>query len=401
MIQTKGDIKMTQKEGPSTRSVHLCSRIDPGTGAIVPPIIENAAFAYNTLHEWRAAALGQVSGHIYSRNTNPTTDLFEEKAAALEGAESATSFATGMAAISTTLFALLDPGMHAVSVKDAYGATYLHFTRILPRFGIHCHVFETEVLGKIEAAIEKNCHLLYLESPTNPTLKVLDLERLIGLAHAQGAITVVDNTFATPINQLPISLGADLVVHSATKFLCGHGDVLGGVVCGEKKLVDKVFRHRELTGPSLSAYSAYLLLRSLKTLGLRVQRQNQNALELAQFLERHPKVANVFYPGLESHPGHNIAKKQMSGFGGVLSFELEGGYRAVKQFLPQLKYAYMAANLGQVETIVGPPATTSHVELTDQERTDAGIPEGLIRYAVGIEDVEDLKADLNAALEKI
>ena len=392
---------MSHKEGPSTRSVHLCSRIDPATGAIVPPIIENTAFAYNTLHEWRAAALNQVSGHIYSRNTNPTTDLFEEKMAALEEAESATSFATGMAAISTTLFALLDPEMHAVTVKDVYGATYLHFTQILPRFDIHCHVLETEDTMAIEASIEKNCDLLYLESPTNPTLKVLDLERLIGLARAKGAITVVDNTFATPFNQSPITLGADLVIHSATKFLCGHGDVLGGVVCGRKDLVDKIFRHRELTGPSLSAYSAYLLLRSLKTLGLRVQRHNENALALAQFLEKQPKVEQVFYPGLESHPDHHIARKQMSGFGGVLSFELERGYDAVKCFLPQLRYAYMAANLGQVETIVGIPATTSHVELTDEERTVAMIPEGLIRYAVGIEDVEDLKADLIAVLEKI
>jgi cystathionine gamma-synthase len=392
---------MNQKEGPSTRSVHLCSRIDPATSAIVPPIIENAAFAYHSLEEWRAAALNQTPGHIYSRNTNPTTDLFEEKMAALEQAEKATSFATGMAAISTTLFALLDPAMHVVSVKDTYGATYLHFTRILPRFGIHCHVLDTEDTSAIEACIEKNCHLLYLESPTNPTLKVLDLERLMGLAKQKGAVTVVDNTFATPINQSPITLGADLVIHSATKYLCGHGDVLGGVVCGRKDLVEKIFHHRELTGPSLNAHSAYLMLRSLKTLGLRVQRQNQNAMTLAQFLEKHPKVTQVFYPGLESHPNHKIAKKQMSGFGGVLSFELKQGYEAVKHFLPQLKYAYMAANLGQVETIVGPPATTSHVELTDQERTTADIPEGLIRYAVGIEDVEDLKADLNAALERI
>jgi cystathionine gamma-synthase len=389
---------VSHKEGPSTRSVHWCRRIDPVTGAIIPPIVENAAFAYNSLDEWRAAALNQVPGHIYSRNTNPTTDLFEEKMAALEGAEKATSFATGMAAISSTLFALLEPGMHAVSVKDAYGATYLHFTQILPRFGIHCHVLDTEDSPAIEACLEKECHLLYLESPTNPTLKVLDLEHLMGLAHRQGAITVVDNTFATPINQSPITLGADLVIHSATKYLCGHGDVLGGVVCGRKELVDKVFRHRELTGPSLNAFSAYLLLRSLKTLGLRVQRQNDNALALAQFLEQQPQVSRVFYPGLASHRGHHIARKQMSAFGGVLSFELEGGYEAVKRFLPQLRYAYMAANLGQVETIVGPPATTSHVELSDRERTAAGVPEGLIRYAVGIEDVEDLEADLSAAL---
>ncbi len=390
-----------KQQGPSTRSVYLAGSIDPASGAIVPPIIENVAFAYHSLDEWRTVSLKQAPGYTYSRNANPTTDLFEKKIAAFEGAESATSFATGMAAINTTLFALLNPNMHVVTVKDAYGATYLHFTRILPRFGIHCHVLETEDTAAIEAEIQKNCDLLYLESPTNPTLKVLDLERLISLAHRRGAVTIVDNTFATPINQLPIALGADLVIHSATKFLCGHGDVLAGVVCGRKDLVDKVFCYREITGPCLNAHSAYLLLRSLKTLGLRVQRHNENALTLARFLEKQPKIARVFYPGLESHPGHAVAAKQMTGFGGVLSFELKGGYEAVKRFLPQLQYAYMAANLGQVETIVGPPATTSHVELTDEERTQAGIPEGLIRYSVGIEDAADLKADLTAALESV
>jgi len=213
-----------------------------------------------------------------------------------------------------------------------------------------------------------------------------------------GAITIVDNTFATPINQTPIALGADLVIHSDTKFLGGHGDVLGGVVCGRKDLVEKVYRYRELTGPSMDARTAFLMLRSLKTLGLRVQRHNENALALARFLEKQPKVERVYYPGLESHPGHEIAKRQMSGFGGVLSFELKGGFEAVTRFLPRLRYAYMAANLGQVETIVGPPATTSHVELTDEERAAAGVPEGLIRYAVGIEDLDDLRADLEQAL---
>jgi cystathionine gamma-synthase len=389
---------MHQNEGPSTRSVHLCRRIDPNTRAIVPPLVENVAFAYDDIATWRAVALHQAPGDIYSRNSNPTARAFEEKVAALEGAESATSFATGMAAVSTTLFALLGPSQRAVSVRDAYGATYLHFTQILPRFGVICEVCETEDHEAIEAAIGQGCDVLYLESPTNPTLKVLDLARLSAVAKKVGAITVVDNTFATPINQSPVALGADLVIHSATKFLCGHGDVLGGVVCGRKDLVEKIYRHRELTGPSLDAHSAFLLLRSLKTLGLRVQRHNENALALARFLEKQPKVERVYYPGLESHPGHGIARRQMRGFGGVLSFEIRGGFEAVTRFLPRLRYAYMAANLGQVETIVGPPATTSHVELTDEERAAAGVPEGLIRYAVGIEDVEDLKADLEQAL---
>ncbi len=392
---------MNKKEGPSTRSVHLNRFVDPGTRAIVPPIVDNAAFAYDDFDTWRAASLHQIEGDIYSRNSNPTTTLFEKKMAALEGAESATSFATGMAAITTTLFALLSPPQRAVSVKDAYGATYLTFEQILPRFGIKCDICETEDYDAIEASIAKGCDVLYLETPTNPTLKILDLERLAKAARKIGAVTIVDNTFATPINQNPISLGVDLVIHSATKYIGGHGDVLGGVVCGRRDLVEQIYCYRELIGPSLNAHNAYLFLRSLKTLGLRVQRQNKNALNLAEYLEGHPAIQRVHYPGLDSHQGHEIAKKQMTGFGGVLSFELKGGLEAVKCFLPKLKYAYMAANLGQVETIVGTPATTSHVELTDEERSEAGIPEGLVRYAVGIEDFTDLKEDINTALKSI
>jgi cystathionine gamma-synthase len=392
---------MTQQPGPSTRSVHLTGGADPATGAIVPPVVENAAYAYQDVEQWRAVALNQAEGHIYSRNSNPTTRLLEEKVAALEGAPSATSFATGMAAISTTLFALLSPGQRAVSVRDAYGATYLHFTEILPRFNIHCRVCATEDHDEIEAAIGQGCDLLYLESPTNPMLKVLDLERLMQAAHRAGAITVVDNTFATPLNQNPIALGADLVIHSATKFLGGHGDVLGGLLCGDEALVAQVYRYRELTGPSMQAHTASLLLRSLKTLGLRVARQNENGLAVARFLEAHPKVKRVYYPGLESHPGHAIARRQMRGFGGVLSFSVRDGLDAIGRLLPRLRYAYMAANLGQVETVVGPPAVTSHVECTEEERAAAGIPEGLVRYAVGIEDVADLTADLEQALNVV
>lgn len=388
----------THEPGPSTRSVHLTEEVDPTTRAIVPPIVANAAFAYPDVETWREVALGTRTGHIYSRNTNPTTDRFEAKVAALEGAEAATSFTTGMAAISSTLLALLSAGDRAVTVKDAYGGSYLCFTDILPRFGIDTAICETDDAEALEAAIATGCDLLYLESPTNPTLKVVDVRRLADAAHEQGAVVVVDNTFATPINQHPLRLGADLVVHSATKFLNGHGDVLGGIVCGDAQLVERVYAYREIAGTGLDAHAAALLLRSLKTLGLRVARQNANAMAIADWLEDHPRVSAVHYPGLPSHPRHELAAAQMSGFGGMLSFELEGGLAAVERVLPQLRYAYLAANLGQVETIVGPPATTSHVELTEAERAEAGIPEGLVRYAVGIEDVEDLLADLEIAL---
>ncbi len=390
---------MAKTPGPSTRSVHGLRRARHHGGSVNAPIVMNSAFEYDSVESWRAAALKETPGHIYSRNTNPTTDELERRLAELEGMDRATSFATGMAAISATLFALLSSGDHVVSVKDSYGATHLHFTQILPRFGIRATVLDTEDAAAIEAALAAGCAMLYLESPTNPTLKVVDLERLIGAAHRAGALAVVDNTFATPFNQLPARWGADAVVHSATKFICGMGDVLGGVVCGRGDVVERVFRFRELTGPSLGSFEAYMLLRSLKTMGLRVARQNANALAVARFLETHPTVSRVHYPGLESHPGHGIARKQMTGgFGGVLSFELAGGFEAVKKLLPRLRYAVMAANLGQAETLVGPPSTTSHVECTAEERAAAGIPEGLIRYSAGIEDADDLLEDLAQAL---
>jgi len=390
---------MTFKEGPSTRCVHYGRSVDPSSHTMNVPIMENAAFAYESYESWREAALGQTFGDIYSRNSNPTVRAFNKKMAALEGAEAATDFSTGMAAIHTTLFALLSPGQRAVTIKDAYGATYLHFMKILPRFGISCDLCETNDEKAILAAIAPGCDILYLETPTNPMLKVVDLKKLFAAAHKVGAITITDNTFATPINQHPISLGADIVIHSATKFIGGHNDLLAGVVCGKSELVKKIYRYRELTGPSLDPHRAGLLLRSLKTLALRVERQNKNALAMARFLEKHPKVLKVNYPGLESHPMHKVAKKQMpGGYGGVLSFEIVGGLKAVARVLPRLKYAYMAANLGQVDTVVGPPSVTSHVECTEEERRAAGIPEGLIRYSVGIEDIEDLMSDMDEAL---
>ena len=388
-----------QKPGFSTQCVHLGSKTDPATRSMTAPIIENSAYAYEDLETWRAVALKEKSGDIYSRNSNPTVRAFNEKMALLEGAEAATDFSTGMAAINTALFALLSPGSRAVTIKDAYGATYLHFTEILPRFGVQCEVCETGDEAGILAAIKKGCDLLYLETPTNPLLRVVDLEKLIAAAHEVGAVTITDNTFGTPINQHPIQLGSDLVVHSATKFINGHNDVTAGVICGSAALVEKIYQYRELTGPCLDAHRASLLLRSLKTLALRVQRQNDNALDMARYLENHSRVLKVNYPGLESHPMHAVAKKQMpGGYGGVLSFEIEGGLNAVAKVLPRLQYAALAANLGQVDTVVGPPSTTSHVECSEEERRAAGIPEGLIRYAVGIEDIQDLIADMEQAL---
>jgi len=362
------------------------------------PVVHSVAFGYADIDEWYAVATGEAEGHIYGRNTNPTVAVFEEKVRLLEGGDAATSASTGMAAISNLLHALLRPGDRVVSVKDTYGGTSLLFTEFLPEFGIECVLVETTDIDAIEAAIWQGCNLLYLETPTNPTLKVLDLPRLIAAGHAAGATVVVDNTFATPINQLPLALGADLVVHSATKFLGGHADALGGVVVGRSNLVTKVFQYREINGATLDPMAAYLLLRGMKTLDLRVKRQAENAMAVATFLEAHDRVTQVNYPGLVSHPQHETAAAQMTGFGGMLSFAIDGGLDAVKGLLPRLKMAHLAANLGAVETTVGPPSTTSHVECTPEERAALGIPEGLVRYSAGIEDVDDLLSDLTQAL---
>ena len=367
-------------------------------GATQVPIVYSAAYGYPDLDHWLDVALGRRPGHIYSRNTNPTVHALEEKVRIMEGAGAATSFATGMAAISNTLFALLGPGQRVVSVKDTYGGTNKLFTEFLPRLQVAVTLCDTADHAQIESALAGGCDLLYLETPTNPTLKVLDIARLAAAGHQAGAVVVADNTFATPINQNPIALGADLVLHSATKFLGGHADALGGLVCGDPALVARIYHYREITGATLDPMAAYLLLRGMKTLDLRVQRQNASALAIARWLAAQPAVSAVNYPGLESHPGHDVARRQMRGFGGVLSFALEGGFAAVKRVLPRLCFAHRAANLGAVEPVAGPPATTSHVECTAAEREAMGIPEGLIRYSTGIEDPADLIADLDQAL---
>jgi cystathionine gamma-synthase len=362
------------------------------------PMVGSVSFGYRDLEGWLEVARGERPGHIYGRNTNPTVATFEEKVRRLEGAEAATSFATGMAAVSDTMWALLEPGRRVVSVKDTYGGTSVVLTEYLPRWGVDVTLCDTTDVAGVEREVARGCDLLYLETPTNPTLHVLDLARLAAAGRAAGATVVVDNTFATPVNQSPLALGADLVLHSATKFLGGHADALGGVVCGDGARIARLFRFREITGATLHPEAAYLLLRGLKTLHLRVARQNETALAIARWLASAPGVAAVHYPGLSSHPAHDVAVRQMRGFGGVLSFELEGGMAAVRRFLPALRWAHLAANLGAVETVAGTPATTSHVECSAEERAALGIPEGLIRYSVGIEDPADLLADLEAAL---
>jgi cystathionine gamma-synthase len=370
-------------------------------GATQVPVVLSVAYGYDDMDEWYDVAIGKKKGHIYGRNTNPTVQAFEDKIKILEGAEAATSFSTGMAAISNTLSTFLVPGDRIVSIKDTYGGTNKIFTEFLPRQEIEVALCETGNHDQIEREVAKGCKILYLETPTNPTVKITDIERMAKAGRAAGALVVVDNTFGTPINQNPLALGADLVIHSATKFLGGHADALGGVVCGSEELVEKIYHFREINGATMDPMAAYLILRGMKTLHLRVRQQCENAMTLAKYLQTKEMVEAVYYPGLETHPHHDIAKKQMRNFGGMLSFAVKGGVDTVRDLLPKLQYANRAANLGAVETTVGPARTTSHVECTPEERAAMGIPEGLIRISCGIEEIEDILADFEQAFKHV
>jgi len=344
-------------------------------------------------------ARGDAPGPLYSRNTaQPATLALEARLAALEGAEAAVAFSSGMAAISSTLLALLRPGARVVAGKDTYGGSHYLFQHTLPHWGVQVTLCDTTDADAFAAAMAQGCDLLYLESPTNPMLKVQDIRQLAAAGHAAGAVVVIDNTFATPVNQQPLTLGADLVLHSATKFLGGHADAMGGIACGSRTLTDKLRHYREIHGACLDPMSAFLILRGIKTLALRMRQHNANALALAQWLHSHPAVAQVNYPGLPDHPQHALAASQMQGFGGVLSFELAGGFAAVQAMLPRCQLLIRAATLGSVDTLLGIPSTTSHVECSEAERVALGIPGGLVRCSVGIEDVRDIIADLAQAL---
>ncbi|WP_432463282.1 cystathionine gamma-synthase family protein [Agarivorans sp. QJM3NY_33] len=384
--------------GSATLSVWAGEQSGHPYGATQTPIVASAAHAYSDIDQWYEVALGQQPGFIYSRMSNPTVAVLEAKLSVLEQAEAAVAFSSGMGVISSVLYTFLSHGKRVVSTKDSYGGTNKIFEEFLPRMGVDVCLCDTVDHQQIEAQIAQGCDLLYLETPTNPSLKILDIKRLVAAAKKVGALVVADNTFATPINQNPLSLGVDVVVHSATKYLSGHGDVMGGIACGSKVLMEQVRHYREINGAALDPFAAYLIIRGIKTLALRFRQQQASAKAMADFLLTQTLVESVNYPGLEQHPNHLIAKQQMRGFGAIVSFVLKGGMDAVKLLLPKLKYAHCAGNLGAVETIYGPARTTSHVENTLEERQALGISEGLVRISVGIEDTDDLLADLKQAL---
>lgn len=386
-----------KQAGIGTRVVWGGEQVEHPYNATQTPIVASAAYGYRDIDGWYDVALGNQPGFIYSRMSNPTVAVLEDKLRELEQAESAVAFSTGMAAISGVLHTFLCQGKRVVSTRDSYGGTNKIFEEFLPRQGVEVTLCDTLDSEAIEREIARGCDVVYLETPSNPTLKILDIRRLVAAAKRVGALVVADNTFATPLNQNPLALGVDVVVHSATKFLSGHGDVLGGVVCGAESLMAQVRHYREINGASLDPFSAYLIIRGIKTLALRLRQQQASAQAIAEYLRGEPLVEAVNYPGLPEHPGHIIARSQMRGFGAIVSFVLRGGMDTVVKLLPRLRYAHRAGNLGAVETIYGPARTTSHVENTLEERQALGISEGLVRISVGIEDTADLLEDLRQA----
>lgn len=382
----------------TTACIHAGETPDPMTGAVVPPIYQSATFAFEDSESIEQFLTGQTTGYIYSRYGNPTLTVLEEKMAILEGAEQGLSLASGNAASTIAVYLYAQVGDHIISTRDVYGGTYAMMSDLLARTGIEVTFVESTDLAQVEAAFRPNTRLVFVESPTNPTMKVSDITAIAEIAHNHGAKLVVDNTFASPINQRPLALGADLVVHSLTKYLNGHSDVTGGIIVGS---AEDVLRCRELmkqVGSSLNPLDAWLVIRGLKTLAVRVERHNANALRVAQYLLQHPAVECVNYPGLPSHPQHELAARQMHGFGGMISFVVKGGYAGARSVIDRVQLATRAVSLGAVETLITQPAATSHRAVPLEERECACISDGLIRFSVGIEDVEDIIADLAQAL---
>jgi methionine-gamma-lyase len=385
----------------STRSVHGTERADELTGSVITPIYQTSTFRFKKAEAIGRAARGETGEFVYSRWDNPTTRVLEEKLADLEGAEDAAFFSSGMAAISTAVIANVKKGDHVLAIRDLYGETYRLMHELLPSFGVETSLVETTDIASMAREVRSSTRIVYVETPTNPTLKLVDLRKAAKIAHGAGALLMVDNTFASPLSQKPLGLGADVVLHSATKFLNGHSDVIAGAAVGRKEQVLSIKRMRRTLGGTLDPHAAFLILRGIKTLALRIEKHNRNAQELAEYLESHEKVAKVNYPGLKTHPQHELAKKQMSGYGGMLSFEVKGTMKDAMRFTESLRLASLGASLGSVETLVTQPATLTHLQLSPKERKRAGISETLIRVAVGIEDSEDIIDDFARALAKI
>lgn len=363
------------------------------------PLFLTSSFTFEQAEEMKAAFADESDDNIYSRFSNPNTDEFVQKMCALEGADAGFATATGMAAVFSSIFALLNQGDHLLCCSSVFGSTYTIVTKFLPRYGIACTLVPANDKEAWEKAIQPNTRMIYLETPTNPQLEIIDLEWAGNLAKKHNLILNVDNCFATPLLQQPVQYGANLVVHSATKWIDGQGRVLGGVIVGDAALIKEIYIFCRNTGPSMAPFNAWVLSKSLETLDVRMQRHCENALKLATVLEQHPNVAWVKYPFLTSHPQHAIAIQQMKSGGGIVCFEVKGGIEAGRKFLNNLKMLSMTANLGDTRSIASHPASTTHSKLSEAERLSVGITPGLIRISVGLEHVDDIIRDIVQALE--
>ncbi|KAG2710198.1 hypothetical protein I3760_04G015200 [Carya illinoinensis] len=385
-------------------AIHAGERSGRGimTDAITTPVVNTSAYFFDNTAQLIDFKEKRRASFEYGRYGNPTTVVAEEKISALEGAESTLIMASGMCASTVLLMALVPAGGHLVTTTDCYRKTRIFIETILPRMGIKATVIDPADVGALESALnENNVSLFFTESPTNPFLRCVDIKHVSELCHRKGALVCIDGTFATPLNQKALALGADLVLHSATKYLGGHNDVLGGCISGSMKLVSEIRNLHHVLGGALNPNAAYLIIRGMKTLHLRVKQQNSTALRMAKILEAHPKVKCVYYPGLESHPEYDLAKRQMTGFGGVVSFEVDGDLQTTIKFVDSLRIPYIAPSFGGCESIVDQPAIMSYWDLPQSERLKYGIKDNLVRFSFGVEDFEDLKADVLQALETI
>ncbi|MBR8841623.1 MULTISPECIES: aminotransferase class V-fold PLP-dependent enzyme [Pseudoalteromonas] len=385
-----------------SQCIHGPNHFDDPHGALTAPLYQTSTFHFKDAAQGAARFAGEEPGYIYTRLGNPTTRELEEKVARLEGMEDAAATATGMGAVSASVLSFLQQGDHMIASSALYGCSFALFAHMLPKFGIEVSFVDLTDEHALRDAVQENTKLLFAETPINPNMTVLDLKMLGEIAKQYELLFVVDNTFMTPLLQKPVNYGADLIVHSATKYLNGHGDVVAGLVCGSKEHIELI----KLTvlkdiGATISPHDAWLINRGLKTLALRVQRHCQSAQTVAEFLEAHPKVNKVYYPGLPSHPGYQFLGEQMKGAGGVIAFEINGSLEQGEQFINATELCTLAVSLGDPETLIQHPASMTHSPYTQEERLAAGISDGLIRISVGLEDVEDIIDDLKQAFDKI
>jgi cystathionine beta-lyase/cystathionine gamma-synthase len=389
-----------KKFGTSTLAIHGDLK-DKQFRSVVYPIYQTSSFAVEKTDDYQKFIDEVDDFYIYSRYGNPTVKEVEKRLALIENADDSILFSSGMAAITTTILSHVQSGDEIISLSSIYGVTYRFFRDYLPKFGVKVKFFQIEKVDEIEKLISPKTKLIYFETPVNPTTRIVDIEKIVKFAKREDLTTIIDNTFATPINQNPLDFGVDIVIHSATKYLSGHSDLIIGCVMSSRERIERIRKFKNVFGGNPDPHQAFLLGRSLKTLELRVKRQNENALKLAEFLSSHRKIRKVLYPGLKNHPEHELAKKQMSGFGGMLSFEIDGDLGRTKRFCDSLKVALNATSLGSVETLVSIPVLTSHVGMKKDELERAGISESMVRVSVGIENIEDIVWDFEQALNQI